>query len=96
MSEVLALLQTDVVGSTELSGRLGADSVRDWSGRFGRSGTVIVLASAIGSHDRQGTGHTGHGERVAARAVQIGRALGLDDSTRMTIRLGSLLRDVGN
>ena len=54
---------------------------------------LIVLASAIGSHDRPGTGH---GERVASRAVQIGRALGLDDSTRMTIRLGSLLRDVGN
>ena len=54
---------------------------------------LIVLASAIGSHDRPGTGH---GERVAARAVQIGRALGLDESSRMTIRLGALLRDVGN
>jgi putative two-component system response regulator len=54
---------------------------------------LIVLASAIGSHDRQSTGQ---GERVAARAVQIGRALGLDDSARMTIRLGSLLRDVGH
>jgi HD-GYP domain-containing protein (c-di-GMP phosphodiesterase class II) len=54
---------------------------------------LIVLAAAIGSHDRPGTGH---GERVASRAVQIGRALGLDESTRMTIRLGSLLRDVGN
>jgi response regulator RpfG family c-di-GMP phosphodiesterase len=54
---------------------------------------LIVLASAIGSHDRPGTGH---GERVASRAVQIGRALGLDESTRMTIRLGALLRDVGN
>jgi response regulator RpfG family c-di-GMP phosphodiesterase len=54
---------------------------------------LIVLASAIGSHDRPGTGH---GERVASRAVQIGRALGLDESTRMTLRLGSLLRDVGN
>jgi response regulator RpfG family c-di-GMP phosphodiesterase len=54
---------------------------------------LIVLASAIGSHDRPGTGH---GERVAARAVQIGRALGLDESARMTIRLGALLRDVGN
>ena len=54
---------------------------------------LIVLASAIGSHDRPGAGH---GERVASRAVQIGRALGLDESTRMTIRLGSLLRDVGN
>src|SRR5256886_1117194 len=54
---------------------------------------LIVLAAAIGSHDRPGTGH---GERVASRAVQIGRALGLDDSTRMTIRLGALLRDVGN
>jgi response regulator RpfG family c-di-GMP phosphodiesterase len=54
---------------------------------------LIVLASAIGSHDRPGSGH---GERVAARAVQIGRALGLDESARMTIRLGALLRDVGN
>ena len=54
---------------------------------------LIVLASAIGSHDRPGAGH---GERVASRAVQIGRSLGLDESTRMTIRLGSLLRDVGN
>jgi response regulator RpfG family c-di-GMP phosphodiesterase len=54
---------------------------------------LIVLASAIGSHDRPGTGH---GERVASRAVQIGRALGLDDPARMTIRLGALLRDVGN
>src|SRR2546430_4433099 len=54
---------------------------------------LIVLAAAIGSHDRPGSGH---GERVASRAVQIGRALGLDDSARMTIRLGSLLRDVGN
>src|SRR5438094_399091 len=53
----------------------------------------IVLASAIGSHDRPSAGH---GERVASRAVQIGRALGLDESTRMTIRLGALLRDVGN
>src|SRR5947207_1234208 len=32
----------------------------------------------------------------SSRAVQIGRALGLDESSRMTIRLGSLLRDVGN
>jgi response regulator RpfG family c-di-GMP phosphodiesterase len=54
---------------------------------------LIVLAAAIASHDRPSSGHT---ERVAGRAVQIGRALGLDESTRMTIRLGALLRDVGN
>ncbi len=54
---------------------------------------LIVLAAAIASHDRPSTGHT---ERVAARAVQIGRALGLDESARMTIRLGALLRDVGH
>ena len=54
---------------------------------------LIVLASAIASHDRPEPGHT---ERVAARAVQIARALGLDESTRMTIRLGALLKDVGN
>jgi putative two-component system response regulator len=54
---------------------------------------LIVLASAIASHDRPNPGHS---ERVAARAVQIGRALGLDESARMTIRLGALLKDVGN
>lgn len=54
---------------------------------------LIVLAAAIASHDRPSAGHS---ERVAARAVHIGRALGLDESTRMTIRLGALLRDVGN
>src|SRR5207247_10542532 len=54
---------------------------------------LIVLAAALGSHDRPGPGP---GERVASRAVQIGRALGLDESTRMTIRLGLLLRDGGN
>jgi response regulator RpfG family c-di-GMP phosphodiesterase len=54
---------------------------------------LIVLAAAIASHDRPSSGHS---ERVAARAVQIGRGLGLDESTRMTIRLGALLRDVGN
>ena len=54
---------------------------------------LIVLASAIASHDRPSQGHS---ERVAARAVDIGRALGLDESTRMTIRLGALLKDVGN
>jgi len=54
---------------------------------------LIVLASAIGSHDRADSGHS---ERVAARAVEIGRALGLGESARLTIRLGSLLKDVGN
>lgn len=54
---------------------------------------LIVLAAAIASHDRPSAGHT---ERVAARAVQISRGLGLDESTRMTIRLGALLRDVGH
>ena len=54
---------------------------------------LIVVAAAIASHDRPSQGHS---ERVAARAVQIGRALGLDESTRMTIRLGALLKDIGN
>ena len=54
---------------------------------------LIVLASAIGSHDRADSGHS---ERVSSRAVEIGRALGLGESARLTIRLGSLLKDVGN
>ena len=54
---------------------------------------LIVLASAIASHDRPSPGHS---ERVASRAVQMARVLGLDESTRMTIRLGALLKDVGN
>jgi HD-GYP domain-containing protein (c-di-GMP phosphodiesterase class II) len=38
----------------------------------------------------------GHSERVAARAVAIAGLLGLDDVAIGTIRLGALLRDVGN
>jgi HD-GYP domain-containing protein (c-di-GMP phosphodiesterase class II) len=38
----------------------------------------------------------GHSERVAARAVSIATLLGLDEVAIGTIRLGALLRDVGN
>src|SRR5439155_326468 len=38
----------------------------------------------------------GHSERVAARAVSIAGLLGLDQAAVGTIRLGALLRDIGN
>ncbi len=54
---------------------------------------LITLATALESHDRLMMGHS---ERVAARAVSIAGLLGLDQVAIGTIRLGALLRDVGN
>ena len=54
---------------------------------------LITLATALESHDRATMGHS---ERVAARAVAISEVLGLDDQAVRTIRLGALLRDIGN
>jgi len=54
---------------------------------------LITLATSLEAHDRL---LMGHGERVAARAVLIAEVLGLDQVAIGTIRLGALLRDVGN
>lgn len=54
---------------------------------------LIAVATALESHDRFTFGHS---ERVAARAVAIANVLGLDESAVATIRLGALLRDIGN
>ena len=54
---------------------------------------LIILATALESHDRSTMGHS---ERIAARAVGIAQVLGLDDAAVRTIRLGALLRDIGN
>jgi response regulator RpfG family c-di-GMP phosphodiesterase len=54
---------------------------------------LITLATSLEAHDRL---MMGHGERVAARAVLIAEVLGLDQVAIGTIRLGALLRDVGN
>ena len=54
---------------------------------------LITLATALESHDRSTMGHS---ERVAARAVAIAQVLGLDEQGVKTIRLGALLRDIGN
>jgi response regulator RpfG family c-di-GMP phosphodiesterase len=54
---------------------------------------LITLATALEGHDRSTMGHS---ERVAARAVAIAQVLGLDESAVRTIRLGALLRDIGN
>jgi response regulator RpfG family c-di-GMP phosphodiesterase len=54
---------------------------------------LIILATALESHDRSTMGHS---ERVAARAVAIAQVLSLDDHAVRTIRLGALLRDIGN
>ncbi|HKW77889.1 MAG TPA: HD domain-containing phosphohydrolase [Candidatus Limnocylindria bacterium] len=54
---------------------------------------LITLATALESHDRATMGHS---ERVAARAVAIAQVLGLDEHAVRTIRLGALLRDIGN
>jgi response regulator RpfG family c-di-GMP phosphodiesterase len=54
---------------------------------------LITLATALEAHDRFMMGHS---ERVAGRAVSIAELLGLDQAAVGTIRLGALLRDVGN
>jgi putative two-component system response regulator len=54
---------------------------------------LISLATALESHDRFLLGHS---ERVASRAVSIAGLLGLDQAAIGTVRLGALLRDVGN
>lgn len=54
---------------------------------------LVALATAFESHDRSTTGHS---ERVAGRAAGIAQRLGLDGSGMRTVRLGALLRDIGN
>ena len=54
---------------------------------------LIILATALESHDRSTMGHS---ERIAARAVGVAQVLGLDDQAVRTVRLGALLRDIGN
>ncbi|HEV2011352.1 MAG TPA: HD domain-containing phosphohydrolase [Candidatus Limnocylindria bacterium] len=54
---------------------------------------LIGLAVAFESHDRSTAGHS---ERVANRAVAIAKALGLDAAICQNIRVGALLRDIGN
>jgi len=54
---------------------------------------LIAVATALESHDRFMMGHS---ERVASRAVRIAQVLGLDSSAVDTVRLGALLRDIGN
>ena len=54
---------------------------------------LIALAMAFESHDRSTAGHS---DRVASRAVAIAKALGLDAASCQNIRVGALLRDIGN
>jgi response regulator RpfG family c-di-GMP phosphodiesterase len=54
---------------------------------------LITLATSLEAHDRFMMGHS---ERVAGRAVSIAEMLGLDATAVGTIRLGALLRDIGN
>jgi response regulator RpfG family c-di-GMP phosphodiesterase len=54
---------------------------------------LITLATSLEGHDRSMMGHS---ERVAGRAVAIADLLGLDQAAVGAIRLGALLRDIGN
>lgn len=54
---------------------------------------LVALATAFESHDRATMGHS---ERVASRALEIARRLGMDEERCRTVRLGALLRDIGN
>jgi len=62
----------------------------------GLSGCIAGLLNPGVKLIEAGARRTEHQAVLRFRESQIGRALGLDESTRMTLRLGSLLRDVGN
>ncbi len=53
---------------------------------------LVTLAAALEAHDRS---FPAHGAETARRSVSIAAALGLDEQTQRTVRLGALLRDVG-
>lgn len=55
---------------------------------------LVALASALEAHDRATA--PAHGDRVAGRAMAIAHVLGLDDQAAEAVRLGALLRDLGN
>jgi putative nucleotidyltransferase with HDIG domain len=54
--------------------------------------TIRALASAIDAKDPYTRGHS---ERVARLAVEIGRELGLDETTLRSLEFGGILHDVG-
>jgi putative nucleotidyltransferase with HDIG domain len=59
-------------------------------------GTYLSVVREWGQSIESTDSHTfGHCERVARRAVDVSRALGLDENTETTILLGAYLHDVG-
>ncbi|HXE57990.1 MAG TPA: HD domain-containing phosphohydrolase [Gemmatimonadales bacterium] len=58
--------------------------------------TYLTVVREWGQSIESADGYThGHCERVAAYALQVARALGLDEQEQRTIRLGAYLHDVG-
>ena len=55
-------------------------------------GAIRALAAALDARDPYTAGHS---ERVSALSVEMGRALGLDETDLGTLRLGALLHDIG-
>ena len=55
-------------------------------------GAIHALAAALDARDPYTAGHS---ERVSALSVEMGRALGLDETELGTLRLGALLHDIG-
>jgi len=59
-------------------------------------GTYLAIVRDWGRSIESSDSYThGHCERVAAYAVRVARALGLDDAEQTTMRLGAYLHDVG-
>jgi putative nucleotidyltransferase with HDIG domain len=54
--------------------------------------TLIALTRALDARDQDTEGHS---ERVAALALEIGREMGLEDTTLYSLRLAALLHDIG-
>lgn len=88
--------RTDAIALTDELARIADLAVRERD--LGRdvdaaANALVALATAFESHDRSTMGHS---ERVASRASEMARRLGLDEAGIRTVRLGALLRDIGN
>lgn len=74
----------------EEANRMLRKALEDGEANF--EATVCALVKAVEAKDVYTAGHS---ERVMDYSVRIGRALGLNDSQLRTLRMGTLIHDVG-
>jgi len=100
---LVSLDKPDLVRLGELSARLGADTTKDWSGRLGRSGTVVVgaeldgrLVAYVAAEVRRSFGRPTPGAWIDAFGVDLayrGHGIGRSLLAALLSRLRSLGAD---